>query len=255
VTSAWSCTARALLATLVVAGCGHETTAPTATTLTAQNSTVGIPTGWSGFLGQPVSFAVGVETANVHGGANAAYLTNTASVASGTTFMTITQLLRPDHYAGHRVRLSGWLRSTNVVLPIAAAQAAGEPSPVSGIWMRIDGASSIVGLDNMSNRPVVGTTDWHQVSVVLDVPSDAAGIAFGVLFSGSGQLLADDLALDTVSVAVQTTNFLNAPRPTSDNSGTYLGAPLAPLNLDFETVSHALAVARASRNAGSNPVP
>jgi hypothetical protein len=202
--------------------------------LTAQNSVVGIPSGWLGFLGQPVSFTTGVESANVHGGAHAAFFTNADSIESGLTYSEVYQVVRADSYLGRRVRWSGWLRPTRVELPFAGTAAV--DGQFSGLWMRVDGTDSTLAADNMESFPIVGTSGWRQVSVVLDVPMNAVGIGFGVLFSGTGQLLADDFALETVSASVPTTDIIN-PHPAPGIGAMYLNAPAAPTNLDFETPS------------------
>ena len=47
------------------------------------------------------------------------------------------------------------------------------------------GRASPQGFDNFSSRPLTGTSDWHQVEIILDVPDDAIGIAFGALMIGA----------------------------------------------------------------------
>ena len=238
----------ALVAAIAAAGCSHDVTAPVATivpvpALTAQNSVIGMPAGWVGTLGQPPSFIVGVESANAHGGAHAAFITNAVAVESGSSFMNIAQLLRADSYVGHRVRWSGWIRSTEVELPYALAPTPG-PLQVSGLWMRVDGRDSTLAFDNMQYDPVVGTTDWHQISIVLDVPANAVGIIFGVIFSGTGQLLVDDLALETVDTSVPTTNLQSDPVSAPGVGANYQNVPATPTNLNFETTSQAAASLR-----------
>jgi hypothetical protein len=96
--------------------------------------------------------------------------------------------------------------------------------------MRIDksnGASSspkILAFDNMQDRPVKGSEDWKTYQVVLDVPSDATGIFFGVLLNGPGDVSMSDVKIETVGLDVATT----AP-PTSAGQPR----PNAPMNLDF----------------------
>ena len=38
-------------------------------------------------------------------------------------------------------------------------------------------------------------SDWRKYDVVLDVPSEAQNIAFGVLLAGEGQVWTDDVSL------------------------------------------------------------
>jgi hypothetical protein len=195
-----------------------------------------------------------LETASAHGGMSAAYLTNAGPAPTDSTFATIDQFIQAGAYAGHRVRLSAWVRAADITLPTAAAAADGKPAPVSGLWMRIDGYGLMLGFDNMLGRPIVGTTGWQRVSVVLDVPSYALGIAFGVLFSGTGELLVDDLVLETVSTSTPTTNMLTSEVPVSGDPEatvtTYGRAPVTPANLGFEFALHGAAASRSVLGRG-----
>lgn len=234
----------------LLAGCGRTSTEPLSITsvpaLTAQNSTVGAPVGWHVFLGQPTSFAIGTETASAHGGTTAAFLMNATPTPPDTTFSTIDQFVQVGAFAGHRVRLSAWLRPVNVTLDTLTN---GKPAGVSGLWMRIDGYGLELGFDNMDARPVVGTTGWQHVSVVLDVPTYAIGIGFGALFSGRGELLVDDVVLETVGTSTPTTNMLSGEVPVPGDPeatvATYAREPAAPVNLDFESAARAVAARRA----------
>ena len=55
--------------------------------------------------------------------------------------------------------------------------------------MRVDGQQRGVSLqfDNMDNRPVNGTKDWQECSVVLDVPAESSALAYGFFVKGSGK--------------------------------------------------------------------
>ncbi len=70
--------------------------------------------------------------------------------------------------------------------------------------MRVDGPSATNGntrylsFDNMQDRPIKGTTDWTERSVVLDVPQGSSSINFGILLSGGGQVWVDDFAFAAV---------------------------------------------------------
>jgi hypothetical protein len=67
-----------------------------------------------------------------------------------------------------------------------------------------------VAFDNMQKRPIKGTTGWTQYAVVLDVPSDASQIAFGVLLDGKGTVWADEFVFDKVGTGVATTDLMSA---------------------------------------------
>jgi hypothetical protein len=192
---------------------------------------VGIPPGWQGTIGVSKNYEIGLYRTDRHGGRSSAYI-------DGPLLFTpevgiLEQLVRADNYRGRRMRLSAWVKGHGIVGPIA------------GLWMRVDGAGVVTGYDNMANRAEHGTTDWHQVSVVLDVPADALGIVIGAMLQGggtfgSGTLFIDDMKLEVVGTDVPSTNLFDAPKPNAIDPATtiatYLNAGSTPANLDFERV-------------------
>jgi hypothetical protein len=93
----------------------------------------------------------------------------------------------------------------------------------AGLWLRADGASGPLLLDNMQNRAVHHTTDWTEASIVLDVPADAESLHFGMLLSGGGAI---DLARPEFEEAAAT-----VPVTVLANQGAAL--PDDPQGLDF----------------------
>jgi hypothetical protein len=72
--------------------------------------------------------------------------------------------------------------------------------------MRVDkGTGPGVAFDNMQDRPIKGTTSWLRYDVVLDVPSDADDIAFGVLLAGTGKIWLNGIEFEVVGSEVPTT--------------------------------------------------
>ena len=144
------------------------------------------PPGW--FLGgtHPDNFDAGVEPDAVDG-KSAAYLRARVAMRG---MGTVQQQVPADAYRGQRLRLSALVRSDDV-------------DRWSGLWMRIEGMAGslrrVVALDNMRDRPVVGTTEWTRHAVVLDVPEDAVRIVFGFLLAGGGQVWAADMRLEAAS--------------------------------------------------------
>ncbi len=90
-------------------------------------------------------------------------------------------------YAGRAVRLKAWLR------------ASGEPTPLAGLWLRVDGPSrgSPLFFDNMSDRPVA-PGNWVQRNIVAYVPASAEGLLFGLVKSGGGTLDVDEITLEVI---------------------------------------------------------
>jgi C-terminal processing protease CtpA/Prc len=180
-------------------------------------------TGWGQF-GSPAAFRIGEDRTVVHSGTASGHVT--ARSASPAGFGAFMQMIRADNYRGKRVRFSAYVKTHDV-----------GARPGAGLWMRVDGDGGMLQFDNMQSRSITGTTDWKLVSVVLDVPNNATGIAFGLLLAASGEAWIDDASLEVVGSDVPSTNTAQ-PMSNPDNAEqqrkTYETRPLAPLNMGFE---------------------
>src|SRR5207248_1349519 len=63
----------------------------------------------------------------------------------------------------------------------------------------------ILAMDDLQRIPIVGTRDWKQHAVVLDVPKDSVVIRLGVLLVAKGKVWFDNLKLETVGRDVRVT--------------------------------------------------
>ena len=177
--------------------------------------------GWTQFGGS--AFRVGMDQSVAHGGTSSGHVTARSSQPEG--FGSVSQLVRADDYRGKRVRFSAYVKTRGV---------AGNGA---GLWMRIDGNGGMLGFDNMQSRPVMGTMDWARVSVVLDVPGDAIGIALGLLLSSPGEAWIDDASLEVVGVDVRETNTASPsanPANVQQQRAHYAALPPALVNVGFE---------------------
>lgn len=166
----------------------------------------GAPAGVQGWIlagTHPVDYEIGVETDLTYQGERVAYLRSVVERASG--FGTVMQTISGDDYRERRVRFS-------------AAVQAQEIESWAGLYMRVDGNTTLA-FDNMQSRPLRGSFDWRHVEVVLDVPSEATAVAFGLLLTGRGAVRMSQLRLDVVDESVPVTNTHHRPRQ--------------PINLDF----------------------
>jgi len=166
----------------------------------------GVPQGWV-FPAGGAGLRFALDRQVFHGGAAAALI----EVAPGSqSFAYAMQLVDAVRYSGRRVRYTGWIRAQDV-------------EGWAGLWMRVDGPTGPMSLDNMEKRPITGTRDWERYEVVLDVPEGATGLAFGVLLTPRpGKLWVDDLSLEVVGQEVPVTGT-SAPL-----------YPRRPVNPDFE---------------------
>jgi hypothetical protein len=108
---------------------------------------------------------------------------------------TLMQVISAERWRGKRIRFSGYLRPASV-------------GNRAGLWMRVDGKEfeKALAWDNMSNRPIRGTTDWVRAEVVLQIPLAGERIYFGVSLEGAGAVAAKELRWEVVDASVPVTD-------------------------------------------------
>lgn len=107
------------------------------------------------------------------------------NVAQSGGFATATGTFPTDAAAGHHVRYSGWIRTTDV-------------QGFAGLWMRADTAAMKPGaFSNMMEQQIQGTRGWRRYSLELDIPKNTININFGMLLAGRGEAWFDSLAIET----------------------------------------------------------
>jgi erythromycin esterase len=159
----------------------------------------GLPSGW---VAKAAGFKASSECA---AGRCVLRLDSTDGYKAGSAF-PIFQRIGLGAAAGHRLTLSGMIRTEDVTGGVAA------------LWLRADAATGPpLGFDNMRNRSPSGTTGWSPFSVTIAVPRNAAGIVFGVMLTGRGTAWLDQLALSadqSVDIADATSPRVTVvPRP------------------------------------------
>jgi hypothetical protein len=166
--------------------------------------------GWSGFNppgGSPPvsrSLKADLDRGVVHSGStsahfNSANLPKDAKVADN--YSAISQIFGAEEFRGKRLRFSAYVKADGV-------------DSLSGLWMRVSGMPTaeqaydiLLGYDDMNDRHIRGSSDWHTYDVVLDVPDEANVILMGLRFGGEGQVWIDDAKLEIVGDDVPTTGM------------------------------------------------
>lgn len=179
-------------------------------TLLENPKEVEVMNGWFLSGTNPKSYEIGRDFQEAHKGNASGYL-RSLKTNEEDSFGTMMQQFHANKYCGKRLKLSCFIKTKDV-------------NEFAGLWMRIDAKDGdTLQFDNMSNRPIKGTTGWNHYSVVLDVPPNAGAIYFGVLLQGAGTVWMDEFSLSEVDEKTPTTN-LKAP----DNM------PMEPVNLNFD---------------------
>ena len=170
------------------------------------------PTDWFNAGNNPNSYEMGIEKGAGQNGKNAATIKSIDKKIDG--FGTLMQQCVPDKYLGKRIKMTAFVKTENV-------------KNWAGLWLRVDqaGSNQPLSFDNMSDRPIKGSTNWTEYEIILDVPNNASLIAYGALLVGTGQIWFDNITFKIVSDFAPSTSSLTAKKfPTVDE----------PTNLDFE---------------------
>jgi hypothetical protein len=165
-----------------------------------------VPRGWHLARTKPAEHEAGVDPGQAYQGHDSAFLKSKRPSVDG--FGTLMQGINAEQYKGNKVRLSGLVKSEEV-------------TGWAGLWMRVDKGTEPLAFDNMQKRPINGTTGWRRYYVVLDVPKDATGIAFGILLSGPGQVWLNSTRFEIIA--------LDMPA----SSASQKSLPDKPVNLEF----------------------
>jgi hypothetical protein len=100
--------------------------------------------------------------------------------------LQVRQTLDVGTVNGNRLRLSGYVRSADVI------------DGYAGLWVRIEGAAGLLYFDRMgTDSGVTGTTDWTRYEIEAPLPPSAARVELGVSLSGRGTAWFDSLAIST----------------------------------------------------------
>jgi hypothetical protein len=140
------------------------------------------PMGWASFENEK-NYAWTVDSQMQFQGHPSACISCKTNAA--TDFALLYQDLNASDYTGH-TKLSAFLKTKDV-------------PDWSAIFMRVDGVDKVFGFDNMEDRPVKGTEDWKEFSIVLDVPKAAKKLRIGAMLAGTGTVWINSMKLVRVS--------------------------------------------------------
>jgi hypothetical protein len=150
------------------------------------------PVRWRLAGNRAADYESGVDEGTKYDGLPTTYLKAKKEEING--FGTLLRDIPASEYQGKRLRLSASVKTKGV-------------RQWAGLWMRVDKGKGNppLAFDNMYDRQIKGTNEWHQYQVVLDVAPDATALFFGVLLVGTGQVWLTDVRLEPVGLNVPTT--------------------------------------------------
>lgn len=141
-----------------------------------------LPPSWHMTGDNPDKFTAGVDASPE--GRGAKFLrskTNDPDAWAG-----LVQTVLAQRYLGQRVRFRARLRTEAM-------------SKWAALWMRVDTPDGkTLAFYNTQGKPVKGTSDWQERSIVLEVPANAGVILFGAIGAGTGEVWMEPVAFETV---------------------------------------------------------
>ena len=178
--------------------------------LAPAHTSSGAPKGWWKNGSKPAAYDVGIDPTQPYKQPISVYVKSLDPKATEGSFGGTMQMCRAESFRGKRLKFTGYVKTRDVF-------------GTANLWFRVDDENGkILAFDNMQDRPIKGTTDWKEYSVVLDVPEKATALAYGMFISGAGMAWLNDVQLIEVGSNVKSTNMENT-----------FNLPDAPQNLDF----------------------
>ncbi|MBP6810704.1 MAG: hypothetical protein KA138_04265 [Saprospiraceae bacterium] len=153
----------------------------------------GMTADWSKGVGpgSTDSYLFAVDSSTVVSGRYSARL---ASPKEGGEFGAFF-LSFPADFEGKTITLKGWIKTENV-----------SQDGFAGLWMRLDGESGMIRIDNMQQIGLNGDNGWRPYTIDLDYSKEVKTIFVGGLLAGSGTAWYDD-----IEVLVDGKPLLEAP--------------------------------------------
>lgn len=148
-----------------------------------------LPIGWIKWGYYPLT----IDTINVHSGNNSAAIT---SDKNGYQFGSIAYAI-PANYSGKKITLNGFMKYENV------------SDGYVGLILQIERNDNTYAFQDMQDQKIVGTNNWQEYSLTLDLPDSAKNIYVAGILSGRGKAWFDDF---TVTIDGQDIQILEETR-------------------------------------------
>ncbi|MBP9094057.1 hypothetical protein KBI23_23755 [bacterium] len=182
--------------------------------------------GWQFYGLSQEHYAAAIDKEVLYKGTQSARLESVSETAPGSA--GIHQMIDAANYQNLRIRFTAFIKARDV-------------EERCGLHLSVSTRSYPTERDDMSNRPLKGTTDWQQFSVVVNVSKDSRRINYGVILAGPGTVWIDAAALEVVGDDVASTNISQTKFASRDSGGDNSKAnevlqtlPKSPMNMDFE---------------------
>ena len=151
-------------------------------------------TSWVKTGSTPQNYEMGTDIPANTEGVGMATIKSTSN--AGTGFGALMHQLSATTFAGKRVKVTGIVRTVGV-------------QQWGGLWLSVNQptSSQTISLSNLKHTSLEGTSKGYtKTEIVLDVPANSKGIAYGAILQGQGQIFAGRVFFDIVDNNVPVTN-------------------------------------------------
>ncbi|MDP3511029.1 MAG: hypothetical protein Q8T09_23890 [Candidatus Melainabacteria bacterium] len=183
--------------------------------------------GWQFYGLSQEHYAASMDKEVFYKGSQSARLEATSETAPGSA--GIHQIIDATKYRNKRIRFTAFIKTRDV-------------EDRCGLYLSVSTRGYPTELDDMSTRPIKGTIDWQQFSVVINLNKDSRRINFGAFLAGTGTVWLDGATLEIVGDDVASTNISRSKFATRDSGRDNSKAnenlqtlPKSPMNMDFES--------------------
>lgn len=148
---------------------------------------------------------IAADSAQVHTGRYALRISRDSTSAGA---FAAFGLGLPVDFAGDTIEVRGWLRTRDA-------------SGFAGLWLRADGRSGMLALENMHERKLDGTREWAAYRVALRLPPGTNKVYVGGLLEGTGSAWFDDFDVRVAGRPLADVPVVEAPLPALEADTTY----------------------------------
>tara|TARA_Y100001978_G_C23582219_1_gene379560 strand:- start:192 stop:746 length:555 start_codon:yes stop_codon:yes gene_type:complete len=164
--------------------------------------------GWHLYDSEHDDYRIGIEKCGRESGSNCGFIESIVRDSDSEEDKNksghLVQCCGVDDYLGERIRMKAWVKSE------LEPGAVGRLELMSiGQWGRYCKWNGT--FDNMSDRPIIGTTDWKQYEMVVDVLRGSYSMTFGLFLIGMGKMWLDDITFEIVEKSVPLTGLIPGP--------------------------------------------
>lgn len=198
-----------------------------------------IPGGWYASGSSSADYKVGSDVSRRPAGSGMTSGYIKAEVMNPSSSAALTQAINADHFRGHRVRLTGYVRRGGV-------------DGTARLFLRVEGKGLQHAVDYAGVTVFVPAREsedghgWIKQAIVVDIPESSTGVRVGLVNTGAAEAWLDDVKFETVGATVALTgSVISAPaslRTLSEvaievdrQEATYRKMSKEFVNLDFES--------------------